>query len=87
MPVRIVGCTWPVGVISKDFEVRRSGADIPVEMVRRKIDNRIRVLIENGVTVGHRTMFVVVGEKAKDQVIIRKHVDGTCPSGLVSRPI
>lgn len=40
-------------------------------MVRRKIDNRIRVLIENGVTLGHRTMFVVVGEKARDQVSIQ----------------
>jgi len=39
-----------------------------IRMVRRKIDNRIRVLIENGVTAGHRTMFVVVGEKARDQV-------------------
>lgn len=37
-------------------------------MVRKKIDNRIRVLIENGVNLGHRTMFVVVGDKARDQV-------------------
>ena len=37
-------------------------------MVRKKIDNRIRVLIENGVGAGHRTMFIVVGEKARDQV-------------------
>jgi N-acetyltransferase 10 len=37
-------------------------------MVRKKIDNRIRVLIENGVTLGHRTMFVVVGHKGRDQV-------------------
>jgi len=37
-------------------------------MVRKKIDNRIRVLIENGVTLGHRTMFVVVGDKGRDQV-------------------
>jgi hypothetical protein len=37
-------------------------------MVRKKIDNRIRVLIENGVTVGQRTMFVVVGDKGRDQV-------------------
>lgn len=40
-------------------------------MVRRKIDNRIRVLIENGVTLGHRTMFIIVGEKARDQVSIQ----------------
>lgn len=37
-------------------------------MVRKKIDNRIRVLIENGVILGHRTMFVVVGDHGKDQV-------------------
>lgn len=41
-------------------------------MGRKKIDNRIRVLIENGVKLGHRTLFVVVGDKSKDQVI--KHV-------------
>jgi hypothetical protein len=37
-------------------------------MARKKIDNRVRVLIENGVTLGHRTMFVVVGDKGRDQV-------------------
>lgn len=37
-------------------------------MVRKKIDNRIRVLIENGVKLGHRTLFVVVGDKGRDQV-------------------
>lgn len=37
-------------------------------MVRKKIDIRIRVLIENGVYLGHRTMFVIVGDKGKDQV-------------------
>lgn len=37
-------------------------------MPRKKIDNRVRVLIENGVTLGHRTMFVVVGDKGRDQV-------------------
>lgn len=37
-------------------------------MVKKKIDNRIRVMIENGVKLGHRTMFIVVGDKARDQV-------------------
>ena len=37
-------------------------------MVRKKIDNRIRILIENGVSQGRRSMFVVVGDKARDQV-------------------
>jgi N-acetyltransferase 10 len=39
-------------------------------MVRKKIDNRIRTLIENGVIAGHRTMFAIVGDKGRDQVII-----------------
>jgi len=40
-------------------------------MVLKKIDNRLRLMIENGVILGHRTMFVVVGDKAKDQVCIK----------------
>lgn len=43
-------------------------------MVRKKIDNRLRVLIENGVSEGHRSMFVVVGDKGKDQVVILHHM-------------
>ncbi|KAH8416759.1 hypothetical protein KR222_003284 [Zaprionus bogoriensis] len=39
-------------------------------MVKKKIDNRIRVMIENGVKLGHRTMFVIIGDKARDQVPI-----------------
>ena len=37
-------------------------------MVKKRIDNRIRVLIENGVTNKQRSMFVVVGDKGRDQV-------------------
>ncbi|XP_011312342.1 N-acetyltransferase 10 [Fopius arisanus] len=43
-------------------------------MVRKKIDNRIRVLIENGVAEGHRTFFTVIGEKARDQVVLLHHM-------------
>uniref|UniRef100_A0A336LK77 RNA cytidine acetyltransferase n=1 Tax=Culicoides sonorensis TaxID=179676 RepID=A0A336LK77_CULSO len=39
-------------------------------MVKKKIDNRIRILIENGVRFGHRSMFVIVGDKGRDQVPI-----------------
>lgn len=41
---------------------------------RRKIDNQIRTLIEDGVKTGHRSMFVIVGEKAKDQVVYIHHM-------------
>ena len=37
-------------------------------MPRKKVDNRIRVLIENGISLRQRTMFVIVGDKGRDQV-------------------
>lgn len=43
-------------------------------MVKKKIDNRIRVLIENGVISKQRSMFVVVGDKGRDQVVILHHM-------------
>lgn len=43
-------------------------------MVRKKIDNRIRLMIENGVGAKHRSMFVIVGDKGKDQVVILHHM-------------
>lgn len=43
-------------------------------MVRKKLDNRIRVLLENCVITGHRSMFVVVGDKGRDQVVILHHI-------------
>ncbi|XP_076842110.1 RNA cytidine acetyltransferase [Brachyhypopomus gauderio] len=41
---------------------------------RKKIDNRIRVQIENGVVQQHRTMFVIVGDHGRDQVVILHHM-------------
>lgn len=43
-------------------------------MVRVKIDNRIRTLIENGINVGHRSLFIIVGEKSRDQVVTLYHI-------------
>lgn len=33
------------------------------------MDNRIRTLIENGANTGHRSLFVIVGEKSRDQAV------------------
>ncbi|KAM4618691.1 RNA cytidine acetyltransferase isoform 1-T2 [Polymixia lowei] len=41
---------------------------------RKKVDNRIRVQIENGIALQHRTMFVVVGDHGRDQVVILHHM-------------
>jgi len=37
-------------------------------MVLKKVDSRVRGLIETGVKTGHRSMFVLVGDHGKDQV-------------------
>ncbi|XP_024376532.1 RNA cytidine acetyltransferase 1 isoform X1 [Physcomitrium patens] len=37
--------------------------------MRKKVDPRIRMMIENGVKSKQRTMFVVVGDKGRDQVV------------------
>jgi len=43
-------------------------------MVRVKIDNRIRTLLENGSNHGHRSLFIIVGEKSRDQVVTLYHI-------------
>ncbi|XP_066492263.1 RNA cytidine acetyltransferase isoform X1 [Tiliqua scincoides] len=48
--------------------------DSSLKMQRKKVDNRIRILIENGVAQRHRTLFVVVGDHSKDQVVILHHM-------------
>ena len=40
-----------------------------IYMVRKKIDNRIRILIENCVKTNHRSLFLIIGDKAKEQVV------------------
>lgn len=49
-------------------------------MVKKKIDARVRTLVENGVQLGHRTVFVLVGDRGKDQVSQR----GTAGAALAA---
>ncbi|XP_076069467.1 RNA cytidine acetyltransferase-like isoform X2 [Oratosquilla oratoria] len=42
--------------------------------MKRKVDNRIRILIENGAALGHRTLAVIVGDKSRDQVVYLHHM-------------
>ncbi|GMH06651.1 hypothetical protein Nepgr_008491 [Nepenthes gracilis] len=37
--------------------------------MRKKVDERIRTLIENGVKRRHRSMFVIIGDKSRDQIV------------------
>ncbi|XP_077143106.1 RNA cytidine acetyltransferase [Ranitomeya variabilis] len=53
-------------------------------MQRKKIDNRIRVQIENGVAEKHRSFFVIVGDQGKDQVVILHHM--LSKSAVKARP-
>ena len=36
--------------------------------MRKKVDSRVRVLVENGVKERKRTLFVLVGDRGRDQV-------------------
>lgn len=36
--------------------------------MRKKVDSRIRTLVENSVKTGQRSLFVIVGDKGRDQV-------------------
>lgn len=40
--------------------------------MKKKIDARIRTLIENGVALKHRSLFVLIGDRGKDQVCRRR---------------
>ena len=37
--------------------------------MRKKVDSRIRTLVENGVKLNERTLFVVVGDRGREQVV------------------
>ncbi|KAK9670526.1 hypothetical protein RND81_13G207500 [Saponaria officinalis] len=37
--------------------------------MRKKVDERIRTLIENGVKTRHRSLFVIIGDKSRDQIV------------------
>ena len=38
-------------------------------MVKKKVDSRIRVLIENGLALHHRSLFFLIGDHARDQIV------------------
>lgn len=50
-------------------------------MGRVKLDQRIRVVVENGLASRHRSLFVVLGEKARDQMVTLHHVLAKASTG------
>lgn len=36
--------------------------------MKKKIDDKIRILIENSFTLNERSMFIIVGDRGRDQV-------------------
>merc|ERR1712166_965769 len=37
--------------------------------MKKKVDSRVRTLLENGTKLGHRSMFLIVGDHGRDQVV------------------
>ena len=52
--------------------------------MKKKIDSRIRTLIENGVALNFRSFFVIVGDKGRDQVVNLHYMLSKCQ--VKSRP-
>jgi hypothetical protein len=36
--------------------------------MKKKIDDKIKILIENAISMNERSMFIVVGDRGRDQV-------------------
>jgi N-acetyltransferase 10 len=36
--------------------------------MKKKIDDKIKILMENGISTNERSMFIVVGDRGRDQV-------------------
>uniref|UniRef100_M8AZH2 RNA cytidine acetyltransferase n=1 Tax=Aegilops tauschii TaxID=37682 RepID=M8AZH2_AEGTA len=52
--------------------------------MRKKVDGRIRTLIENGVRQRQRSMFIIVGDKSRDQIVNLNYM--LAKSRVKSRP-
>lgn len=37
--------------------------------MKKKIDEKIKILIENSVKTNHRSFFVIIGDRGRDQVL------------------
>lgn len=46
--------------------------------MRKKVDSRVRTLIENGVKTRHRTMLLIVGDNGKDQIVNLHYILSKC---------
>uniref|UniRef100_A0A453IRK8 RNA cytidine acetyltransferase n=1 Tax=Aegilops tauschii subsp. strangulata TaxID=200361 RepID=A0A453IRK8_AEGTS len=63
-------------------ENRRAAA--AAARMRKKVDERIRTLIENGVRQRQRSMFIIVGDKSRDQIVNLNYM--LAKSRVKSRP-
>ncbi|KAK7273264.1 hypothetical protein RIF29_14313 [Crotalaria pallida] len=50
--------------------------------MRKKVDERIRTLIENGVKLRHRSMFVIIEDKSRDQDPVVRPIGELGPKAL-----
>ncbi|CAH8567774.1 unnamed protein product [Dicrocoelium dendriticum] len=74
--------TWHAFLLSQLFLVKLSSGSIysslhdhQVDMGKlQKLDNRIQLILQNGVRDKHRTVFVMIGSKSQDQVPIMHQI-------------
>ena len=47
-------------------------------MVQKKVDSRIRTLIENGVKTNHRSFILMIGDRGRDQIANLHYILSKC---------
>jgi N-acetyltransferase 10 len=65
---KIIILPTPPSTVAAAVKGRKLRSTTTTDMVKKRVDDRVRALIESGVRNGHRSMFVLVGDHGKDQV-------------------
>ena len=63
-----------------------NSSPIQVAMVKKKIDSRVRGLIESAAATNQRAMFVLVGDRGRDQVRCLGRAQRAEDSNKITRP-
>ena len=61
-------------VYTANSEQRTNGCDVRAIAMRKQLDNRIPILINNNVKKNHRSFIVLVGDRGRDQVRMSFHL-------------
>lgn len=71
----------------KKVPVVKLAAWIEEAMVKKSVDSRVNTLIKNCVQTKHRSFFVIVGDRGKEQVTCAGFLQGDQASYILTLPV